>query len=281
MFRALKSIRILLLFIGATSLSCSILAGAPSKESGFAVESKEIKKDDLVDRFFEEPQDVKANAIETNEVAENGVKVNGDKAVVSPAADANLDFLMQVNQRYSQAKSISLVIEKRVIQAILGRETLYQGKLWAVRNRLRIEFTTPSPAFMVVDGKYVWMVNSTPKELGGGMQVAKTKMDFSKKSQGWMSLLGRKKITDSFKVKSSLKKEKKISYKLEPTASFQDLSEAEMVLNTETQEIERLTYWDDLENETVMTFSKVTFGGKLDKKLFVYRPPKGVEVVTY
>ena len=196
-------------------------------------------------------------------------------------SEEDRDLLNRVNRRYQQSKTLQMEIRKRVMQTVLNRETTQEGQLWSVPKKLRIEFTRPNYAAVVVDGQFVWMETHAPKDLGGGIQVAKTKVDYSKKSQGWMALLGRREIVEHFTIQRAFRREQKVVFELQPRGEFQDLTRAELEILPSEEQISQIKFWDDLENETTLLFSKIEVGAKLKEGLFRYTPPKGVSVTTY
>ncbi len=90
------------------------------------------------------------------------------------------------------------------------------------------------------------------------------------------SLLGRGEILANFSVTSEEKKDVpdgQRKFLLKPKKESEEISKLAVTVDTKSDEIVELVWWDNLENQTKMAFSKIDFKAKLPKGFFSYAPP--------
>ncbi|MNJ91135.1 lipoprotein chaperone [compost metagenome] len=187
--------------------------------------------------------------------------------------------LNAVTKKYRSAKMVEMNVDKTIKSELLGKETLYKGKIFLSGGKFRWENTTPEETLLIFDGSTIWSVQIPPKEFGGPVQVARGKVDKKTKSQILISaLLGNEPIEKNFKVLKEKKSGDVTTVEVAPQGNDLTIKTLNLVLNTKDKALAEVSYLDDVGNLTTMKFSGIKFLKKEDKKLFKYQPPKDAQV---
>lgn len=201
----------------------------------------------------------------------------------SPSND-DLANLKALDLKYKNSKSISMDLEKKLKLGILNQERKSKGRLLISQGRMRMEIDKPDQSLVVVDKKNIWVVQYPPEDLvGASLQVIRASAETKKgRSQSFIGLLVKGGITKYFKVLNTMTaKDGSTTYFLQPEAGTVEFARAQVTLDSSSQQIKELKYWDELSNETTFVFSKISFDKKIAADKFAYSPPKNADVTTY
>jgi outer membrane lipoprotein-sorting protein len=188
--------------------------------------------------------------------------------------------LINVENKYSQAKSVSMDVKKSQILSLLERTDVSEGRFYlSGKEKLRLEFDKPVKTVTVLNGKEFWVIEYPPKDVEDKIRVLKSTLGEKSQSQVLVTaLLGRGRIHDHFKLDSKKKKDGNIIFKLKALGSMDEVKNLELTVNEESRLITEVSYEDELENKTRLEFTNVEFDGSVPEKLFTYAIPKGAEV---
>ena len=200
------------------------------------------------------------------------------------ATQSDLQKIKNVIRRYRKAKSVKMRVKKKVVMSLLDREKKSEGKIFFSKGRLRMDIKKPDESMLLLLNDVIWVVNKLPKELGGKVQVAKVNTKGPKRKNAMIAFLfDSEEIWDEFVIleKNSKGQQSRFKLKPKPKTGLTEVELLEIEIDHKKSVVRKLTYWDDLENETSYRFSKVDFKAKVPERKFRYTPPKGVDVTEY
>ncbi len=172
-------------------------------------------------------------------------------------------------------------VEKTVVSEILAKETVYSGQIQLSNGKFRWENETPEKTLLLFDGKTLFNVQYPPKEFGGKVQVAKSKLNSAAKKQILIaSLLSPSKTKSKFKVISEKKGDRLTEVIVTPDTDDLQIKDLTLAINSKTKKIENISYKDDVGNLTKMAFTGIKFESKASPKLFEYKIPKEAQVTN-
>jgi len=187
--------------------------------------------------------------------------------------------LKHTTARYRKSEMTGMDVVKTVKSELLGSENVFLGNILISEGMLRWETHSPEKTLIVYDGEILWNEQSPPKEFPGPVQVIRAKLDRKNKAQVMIaSLLGGTSIFESFKVLNESINNNEISYSLEPKIRDLKLKDLMISVLRKENQINAISYKDDVGNTTLMKFSNIEFNKKKNTKLFRYAPPKGAQV---
>lgn len=188
--------------------------------------------------------------------------------------------LREFVQKMKAYEEVSMKVEKRSIQSLLGRETKNSGEMAITRDgKFWWKVTEPQKTLLVFDGEFAWNEERLPEDFGGGVKVAKSK--HFKQSPAYKILnvlMGNGDLSNYFSPLKATEKEGIVSIELTPLKSNWNISILNIVIEKNKSKLQRISYVDDLENETVLSFSGHKQLEAAEKKKFIYQPPTGAEV---
>jgi len=94
-------------------------------------------------------------------------------------------------------------------------------------------------------------------------------------------LLGQGKISNDFNVTEEKSLDSKnVRLELKPKSSEDEVKGLTLVLDKNKKEIEKLSFKDSVGNITELEFTDIQFDKEMDKAVFKFTPPKGVEITV-
>lgn len=193
-------------------------------------------------------------------------------------AGASSEALEQIMTKYRSAKLVEMSVDKTVTSELLGRQTLYKGRIFLGKEKFRWENDTPEKTLLVFDGQTIWSEQNLSEEFGGPVQVAKGKVNRKNRSHILLSALLGEKISKNFKTLRSSVKGNDYMIELKPIGDDLIIKSLVMVLDSKGKILKSISYKDDIGNLTKMDFLNVKFLDKEKNSLFNYKPPKGAQV---
>lgn len=186
--------------------------------------------------------------------------------------------LKDLSKHYRDAALVEMNVEKRVKSELLGKQTIYQGKIFLMKGKFRWENTIPEKTLLVFDGNTIWSEQTPPKEFGGPVQVAKGKVDRKTSSQVLISSLLGAELEKNFKVLKNTKEGDLLLLELAPVKPDPAFKVLNVKIDSSEKTLEEVAYEDDIGNLTTLKFSGIQFQKKSKPQLFKYQPPKGAQV---
>ncbi len=197
----------------------------------------------------------------------------------------DLTELNAVIKKYRNAQLVKMNVTKIVKSELLGKETKFNGFIYYAAGKFRWDNDTPEKTQLIFDGQTIWNVQYPPAEIGGPLQVAKSKIDKNTKKQILVStLISTPNVSDNFKVKNKNKEKTKDNgvvtvFELSPKSSELGISDLKL-RTTDKKSISEISYKDDVGNSTTIQFQNIEFSKKAQSNLFKYIPPKGAQVTN-
>lgn len=189
------------------------------------------------------------------------------------------DRLSKAIDKYSHSKFIKMTVNKTVKQAVLEKVKISSGELSIGQGgKLRFEIQQPDHSLIILDSKNIWSIEYLPADFGGGLNILRGSAD-SKKQPVVATLFGSKKILKSYKVKSIAIVGDVEELQLDAKSKAEDVMQLKIWVNKKSNEIQKVSWFDNLKNENVLEFSKTQFLDKGDENLFQFTPPKGAKVI--
>ncbi|PIU00222.1 MAG: hypothetical protein COT74_04610 [Bdellovibrionales bacterium CG10_big_fil_rev_8_21_14_0_10_45_34] len=191
------------------------------------------------------------------------------------------EALRAVENKYQTAMSVKMDVKKTLRLSVLDKTKESHGEMTLQSpGHMRLELKEPDNSLLVVNPKSVWLVHH-PLDDDFDDKVRVTVSKEPLKSQPQMLvvfLMGSGSLLDTFTIKNEATwKPGGEPIELEPKKKTEsEISKASLII--EAGEIKKLSYFDHLDNETVLEFSKTKFGEKIKKTLFEYKPPKDAVV---
>lgn len=205
------------------------------------------------------------------------------KTIVRSVSKQEMLLLRKVDQRYQKNHGIHLVLKKTIVLGMLGTSKNSEGEIWLNKGKMRLQINKPEVSKIVADKQYLWIGSAPPEDFKDTkVQVMRASLSSEQaKSQGLIQLLTQGGVLKYFRVSGTQKEKGKVIFFLQPDKQSVEFKRAQITVNIAKNEIEKLRYWDQIDNETIYEFTKSKFDQKLDKKLFAYKPPKDAKVIIY
>jgi outer membrane lipoprotein carrier protein len=190
----------------------------------------------------------------------------------SPAhAQTGPDIVTMVENHYRDVTDLSAkVIQKNVLKSI-GRTQKFEGTLFIKKpGRLRLAYSNGQ--LILIDGKVALFYSKKSEQV-----IKKTFTDFEHMNIPVAFLLGAAHIRDDFNV---LQADPKTPRDLEMLPRKPGAAMRKMRLRVdEAGRIMELTIFDRSGNTTTITFTDIREGAGVDDQLFVFKAPKGTEII--
>lgn len=182
--------------------------------------------------------------------------------------------LETLSKTYSKQVVLKANVEKLLKLSLLGKEKKSSGSIELKAGKLHLELEGDEKVSLYSDKKTVWLVTHPPKEFADApKQVVKAKMHgLSKEKLGIAVLLTGEGILSVFKATGLQEENSKKTIFLQPSKTSSDFKRAQLVVNSEINQMESLSYWDNLDNQTTYTFKNIVKMKTIPDGNFVYKP---------
>lgn len=190
----------------------------------------------------------------------------------SYAMAAGNSAINSLNRFYNNVKSFSADFTQVVMDESLTTLQESTGKLWIKRpGRFRWDYLEPFKQYIIADGKKIWVYDIELK------QATYRDMDGALGNTPAFLLGGSGSLKKNFILKSLGKQGKLEWVQMKPKNS--DGGYEDIRIGFEKGKIRMLEMVDSFGQTTRVTLSKNRENKKISKKLFSFKPPKGVELV--
>lgn len=192
--------------------------------------------------------------------------------------------LNQISRRYRQNRGVEMNVTKNTLLSVLKKTKTSTGNVQLSKGKLRMELTQPDRSLLVYDKTQIWVVDYPPEELGGVPQVGHMKVAEKSKDHALLSLLsGEADVWNDLKLKEKTVQNSSETHLFLPKDSkkFPGVTKIQIQVDSKKLQIEKIAYWDDIENKTEFIFSDVQFDKKISASAFNFSPPKDAQVTQY
>lgn len=195
-------------------------------------------------------------------------------SVVAMVAVADEQAARALNARLTAVGSLQADFQQETLDARGSRQQVLQGKMSVQRpGYFRWDTVSPFPQLIIADGSRVWLYDP---DLA---QVTVQKMDKQVGNTPALLLSGDPAaITKSFDITKSGEGANEV-YLLKPKAK-DALFESLQVSFDGKGVLTGMALKDSLGSRTLIRFGNVKLNPALDRKLFKFNPPKGVDVIN-
>lgn len=185
---------------------------------------------------------------------------------------AQADGISSLKKFYAETRSMradfyQIVTDKqgRKVQEVYGQMQLQRP------NKFRWDYNKPFEQQIISDGKQVWLYDTelaqvTVRELGKALGSSPAAL-----------LAGEDGLDKNFKLTNAYRKDNLDWVSTNPVDS--DVGFNKISLGFKADKLQEMDLVDSFGHETRIVFSKIEQNTVLDGKTFLFKPPKGVDVV--
>ena len=191
----------------------------------------------------------------------------------------SLSVLKSVENKYTQIRSLQSQLKKTTTLKVLQRETIYTGTLkFKNGGYLRIDMKSPVKSVLLINPKGTWHTQypDTP-EFDDKIRVIKTKTQVPLQTV-LMSILEEGKILEHFNLLDVSSAKKSHTFKLNSKKGSSVISQLEVVVDRFFS-ITKITYWDSLQNKTVLDLHDILINKTLEDDIFEFKKPPNAEII--
>ncbi len=194
----------------------------------------------------------------------------------------NEHYLLQtISKKYSQFKLVSMDVEKLVTLGVLKKQKKSSGKLHLGENsQIRFEIDKPQKSLNIINEKTAWMIE-IPDTPAQKVRVIQATGSAHKKAQSILKIAFGKEDINKFFALESKKLDKDIAnYSFINTDKSLEIKKLQIFIHLKNLQIEQISYWDNLNNQTDLFFSNIEFSNNLKNELFEYKAPKDAQITN-
>lgn len=196
-----------------------------------------------------------------------------------PSISEDLALLESTLKKYQMSPLVEMSVEKKEISTLMGREKSHLGTVAISKQNFRWETSAPEKALVVFDGKTLWSVQYPSEKLKSSIQVTKSKITAEMRQQVLLSLLlGGEDLNKNFKIDRLEDSKGAAVFQLAPKAKSLKVTDLKIFVSEKSKTVSKISYLDEVENQTEWTFSQIVFKNKKNSKLFKFKVPQGAQV---
>lgn len=190
-------------------------------------------------------------------------------------------LLREIEARYSAAHDVKMTVDKEVLSAVMNKTKKSKGSLYIKHpGKFRLEIDTPDKSLVIVDGKQIWIVEF-PIDPAFDNTTRVLVSDSPDKLQAPVLLtflMGKGSLLDHFTIKRHQETEHgSLEFEMMPIKETSDIQKILVDVKPSSKTILSMALFDQLQNKTTFSFSKVDFKSKAPSNLFKFKAPKGAE----
>lgn len=184
-------------------------------------------------------------------------------------------------KKYNLKSGVQVKLELQTEKKVLGTKTIDKGYISHQSGKLFLSLQGEKKTEMIFDGKKAYLISYPDQELDPDRKRKVILLKVNDKNQlGLLSnLFGNpKKFFSNFKTRTVSQDDNLLTLKLEDKAK--SLKPVTLVFSKKDQQIQKMSYLDDVGSEIQITFEKPDFEIQISSKLFKYNALKSDEVVS-
>ncbi len=180
-----------------------------------------------------------------------------------------------IQKQYDATHTFKARFVQKAYLKVLGQSQTAEGDVFIKKpGKMRWDYNSPDRQILVSDGQDLWLYLPDEKEV--------TKMNvksiYSSNTPA-LFLAGRGQLTKSFTIGKVTEEGGLYIAELIPRNKTQSLSKMVLLADKKNFQIVGSRVYDNLGNKTEMIFSNITTNPTLNKNLFQFEVPKGVELI--
>jgi outer membrane lipoprotein carrier protein len=180
-----------------------------------------------------------------------------------------------IQKQYDTTDTFQARFIQKSYLKILGQSQKAEGSVSIKKpGKMKWDYKAPDRQILVSNDQGLWLYLPDEK------QVTKMKVQniYSSNTPA-LFLAGRGKLTKSFTIGKVTEESGLYVVELIPRDKAQNLSKMVLLANKKNYQITGSRVYDNLGNKTEMLFSNIRTNPSLEKKLFQFEVPKGVELI--
>ena len=189
------------------------------------------------------------------------------------------ETLKKITQEYSSVTFLKSKFNHVQIFSLLDEKKKSSGTLYYSKNRLRLELQGELNSMTLITPKTLWNVNYHP-----GTQKIQQILKSKPVKHPLMELLfGDPQKWEDFKISEVVKNTSTLlDVVLIPKnpKTLQRISKVRFKVGKKSLKTKKVTYWDDIGNETQIIFTSTKFNKNYDESKFTFIPPQGIPIKT-
>ena len=180
-----------------------------------------------------------------------------------------------IQKQYDATDTFQAQFIQRSYLKILGQSQKAEGSVSIQKpGKMKWDYKAPDRQVLVSNDQGLWLYLPDEK------QVTKMKpQSIYSSNTPALFLAGRGKLTESFTIGKVTEENGRYVVALIPRNKAQNLSKMVLLADKKNYQIIGSRVYDNLGNKTEMIFSNTKTNPNLEKKLFQFKVPKGVELI--
>lgn len=179
-----------------------------------------------------------------------------------------------------KGKAVAKVgVDKTVKMELLDKTIESTGSITTGGRKIRWETATPEKSLILFDGNILWTMQFPSEDIGGPVQVTKSKLDDKAKGQLLVRLMTSKEApSKNFDLVSREEADGAVKLNLKPKTEDATVKDFAVTVDLAKKYLRAIEYRDEIGNKTVLKFGKPEKVKNQDEKLFKAEIPKGAQV---
>lgn len=198
--------------------------------------------------------------------------------LMSFAADPQEDFIQKLQRKIDSITDWQADFQQKAYISSVGQSDLSSGAV-KIKKPMKVfwEYVKPGRQVLVSNGKKLYFYSEEDK------QVMVRDLDADTLSgANLLFLASGKKLEDIYQIEVAMQEpssNEAVKFKMVPRKVQANLSYIVLTVDRNTLDILSLQSFDPFENNTMVEFSNARGNSGIQDKFFVFRTPKGAEVV--
>jgi outer membrane lipoprotein carrier protein len=192
-------------------------------------------------------------------------------------ADDKNEILNSVQKTYDMTKTFKADFVQISYLKIMDQTQTAKGEVFIKKpGKMKWDYKAPDPQILTSNDAGIWLYMPEEK------QVTKMQMEniYSSNTPA-MFLVGKGKLSESFKVDNVLNKNNLITLTLLPKDSEMNINRLLLFVDDKNYQITGSSVYDNLGNKTEIQFSSIQINQSISDNFFNFDVPEGVDVVDF
>lgn len=192
-------------------------------------------------------------------------------------ADDKNEILNSVQKTYDLTKTFKADFVQISYLKIMDQTQTAKGEVFIKKpGKMKWDYKAPDPQILTSNDAGIWLYMPEEK------QVTKMQMEniYSSNTPA-MFLVGKGKLSESFKVDNVINKNNLITLTLLPKDSEMNINRLLLFVDDKNYQITGSSVYDNLGNKTEIQFSSIQINQTISDNFFNFNVPEGVDVVDF
>ncbi len=194
---------------------------------------------------------------------------------VAFGASTAQEIAQRIQTRYEATKTLKAEFVQEAFWKSTQRIKVSRGIVFFKKpGRMRWEYKIPEEVLIVADGRNVYVFRPASHQV---MVFPSGKALASDITLGFIS--GQGNILRDFRISLQSSSPQVATLELVPRKPHPQVERLRILVDLKTYLLRELWYWDYFGNYTRLIFNQIQLNLQLPDRLFVFSPPKGVEII--